>query len=78
VINSSETEALIQRAMEKVSSTKTLITIAHRLSTIRSANRILVIHKGRLVEEGSHTELLKKGGIYADLYKLQYELNESA
>ena len=73
-----ETEALIQRAMEKVSSTKTLITIAHRLSTIRSANRILVIHKGRLVEEGSHTELLKKGGIYADLYKLQYELNESA
>ncbi len=73
-----ETEALIQKAMEKISSTKTLITIAHRLSTIRSANRILVIHKGRLVEEGSHGELLKKGGIYADLYKLQYELGESA
>ncbi len=73
-----ETEALIQKAMEKVSSTKTLITIAHRLSTIRSANRILVIHKGRLVEEGSHPELLRQGGIYADLYRLQYELDESA
>ncbi len=73
-----ETEALIQKAMEKVSSTKTLITIAHRLSTIRSANRILVIHKGRLVEEGSHSELLRQGGIYADLYRLQYELDESA
>jgi len=69
----SQTEFYIQRALEKISETKTVITIAHRLSTIKNSNRILVMHKGKLVEEGNHFELLKRNGIYADLYKLQYE-----
>ncbi len=73
-----ETETLIQKAMERVSKQKTVLTIAHRISTISGANRILVIHKGKLVEEGNHEELIKEGGIYADLYKLQYELGDIA
>ncbi|WP_333641643.1 ATP-binding cassette domain-containing protein, partial [Mesotoga prima] len=73
-----ETEALIQKAMERISKEKTMITIAHRLSTIRNADRIMVIHKGMLVESGTHEELLSKGGIYADLYRLQYELGDIA
>ncbi len=71
-----ETEALIQKAMERISSNKTMVTIAHRLSTIRNADRIMVIHKGMIVESGSHEELLAKGGIYTDLYRLQYELGD--
>jgi ATP-binding cassette subfamily B protein/ATP-binding cassette subfamily C protein len=73
-----ETEALIQKAMERISSEKTMITIAHRLSTIRNADRIMVIHRGSLVESGNHEELLSKGGIYTDLYRLQYELGDTA
>ncbi len=73
-----ETEALIQKAMERISKEKTMITIAHRLSTIRNADRIMVIHKGMLVESGTHDELLSKGGIYSDLHRLQYELGDIA
>jgi len=73
-----ETEAIIQKAMEKLSHKKTVITIAHRLSTIRNTDRILVIHKGELVEKGSHEELIKLGGVYYDLYRLQYELGDIA
>ncbi len=69
------TEALIQDAMKKVSCNRTVITIAHRLSTIRSADRILVLHKGKLVEQGSHEELMKIDGIYKQLYRLQYDLS---
>jgi ATP-binding cassette subfamily B protein/ATP-binding cassette subfamily C protein len=69
------TEGLIQDAMKKVSCNRTIITIAHRLSTIRNADRILVLHKGKLAEYGSHTELMKKDGIYKRLYRLQYDLN---
>lgn len=72
-----ETEMLIQQAMEKISNEKTVLTIAHRISTIRNSDRILVIHKGKLVEVGSHDELIKLGGIYADLYRLQYELDDA-
>ena len=68
------TEALIQDAMKKVSCNRTVITIAHRLSTIRSADRILVLHKGQLVEQGSHEELMKLNGVYKQLYRLQYDL----
>jgi ATP-binding cassette subfamily B protein/ATP-binding cassette subfamily C protein len=70
-----ETEYLIQKAMENLIGKVTIISIAHRLSTIKKANRILVVHKGRVVEEGTHNDLMQKRGIYYDLYKLQYENN---
>lgn len=69
------TEGLIQDAMKKVACNRTVITIAHRLSTIRSAHRILVLHKGKLAEHGTHNELMKKDGIYKRLYRLQYDLS---
>ena len=68
-----ETERLIQFGMKKVLAGRTSFVIAHRLSTIRDADRILVLSNGRLVEEGRHEELIAKNGIYAGLYKLQYE-----
>ena len=67
-----ETEHLIQMGIQKVLAGRTSIIIAHRLSTIRGADRILVLSSGRLVEEGSHEELISKGGLYAGLYRLQY------
>lgn len=66
-----ETEEIIQRAMEVLKQGRTTFIIAHRLSTIQSANTILVLDKGRIVERGNHQELLAKGGIYAQLSKLQ-------
>jgi len=68
----SETEQKIQAALERVMQGRTSIVIAHRLSTIRHVDRILVFRKGKLLEEGSHDELLQKGGYYAKLYELQY------
>jgi len=67
-----ETERQIQRAMERVMEGRTSIIIAHRLSTIQGADRIIVFRKGRIVEEGSHRQLLEAGGYYAKLYQLQY------
>jgi ATP-binding cassette subfamily B protein len=67
-----ETEWLIQDALEKLLAHRTAVVIAHRLSTIESADRILVVHKHELREEGTHAELLALGGIYARLYRLQY------
>ena len=67
----SETENLIDAATEKLLEGRTAIIIAHRLSTIQKVDRILVFNKGRLVEEGSHQELLKKEGIYSRLYQTQ-------
>jgi ATP-binding cassette subfamily B protein len=67
-----ETERLIQLGMKKVLAGRTSFVIAHRLSTIRDADRILVLSAGRLVEEGSHDELIASGGLYAGLYRLQY------
>jgi ATP-binding cassette subfamily B multidrug efflux pump len=67
----SETEKLIDAAIEKLLEGRTAIIIAHRLSTIQKVDRILVFNKGRLVEEGSHQELLKKEGIYSRLYQTQ-------
>ncbi|MDG6922480.1 MAG: ATP-binding cassette domain-containing protein, partial [Nitrososphaerota archaeon] len=66
------TELLIQRALDKVFSGRTIFIIAHRLSTIRRATRILVLDHGRLIEEGSHEELLAKDGTYAKLYRIQF------
>ncbi|MHB8733319.1 MAG: ABC transporter ATP-binding protein [bacterium] len=67
-----ETEVLIQRAMSAALRGRTAIVIAHRLSTIRYVDRILVLHKGRVAEEGTHDALLARDGIYAKLYRLQF------
>ncbi|WP_010259598.1 ABC transporter ATP-binding protein [Treponema primitia] len=68
-----ETEHLIQLGLQRVLANRTSIVIAHRLSTIRHANRILVLSGGRLVEQGTHRELIAQNGLYAGLYRLQYE-----
>ncbi|MBN1327284.1 MAG: ABC transporter ATP-binding protein [Candidatus Cloacimonetes bacterium] len=67
-----ETEILIQDALKKLMENRTSIIIAHRLSTIQHVDRIIVMHKGEIREEGSHQELLAKEGLYYDLYRLQY------
>jgi ATP-binding cassette, subfamily B, multidrug efflux pump len=72
-----ETEALIQEALERLMTNRTSIIIAHRLFTIRHVDRILVLHKGRLVEQGSHAELLDRQGFYHRLYQLQYQEQEA-
>ena len=65
------TESLVQEALEKILRDSTSIVVAHRLSTIQKADKILVMHKGRIREEGTHLELLRKGGIYHKLYRMQ-------
>jgi ATP-binding cassette subfamily B protein len=67
-----ETERTIQTALHRLLQGRTSLVIAHRLSTILDADRILVLHKGELREQGTHAELLARGGIYARLYELQY------
>ncbi|MGC8704646.1 MAG: ABC transporter ATP-binding protein [Athalassotoga sp.] len=66
-----ETEALIQRASEKLTAGRTTIIIAHRLSTVRNVERIIVIDDGKIIEEGNHEKLMKENGLYAKLYRLQ-------
>lgn len=68
----SQNEALIQAALEPLLSGRTSLVIAHRLSTILAADQILVLDEGRLVEQGTHAELLDKGGLYAGLYETQF------
>jgi ATP-binding cassette, subfamily B, multidrug efflux pump len=65
------TEALVQEALDKLLSGRTAIIIAHRLSTIRNVDRIFVLKQGELIEQGSHEELLRQGGMYATLHNLQ-------
>lgn len=67
------TEQLAQTAMDKLAENRTSFVIAHRLSTIKNADLILVLREGSVVEQGSHQELLAKGGFYADLYNSQFE-----
>ncbi|HHK6028280.1 MULTISPECIES: ABC transporter ATP-binding protein [Neisseria] len=67
----SEVEAAIQESLDKMMEGKTVIAIAHRLSTIAAMDRLIVLDKGRIIEEGSHTELLKKQGLYAKLWAHQ-------
>jgi ATP-binding cassette subfamily B multidrug efflux pump len=68
-----ETELLIQDALDRVMQGRTCLVIAHRLSTIRNADRIIVLHHGEVREMGSHAELMERQGIYHRLYQLQYE-----
>jgi len=68
-----ETEMLIQDALEKLTLERTTIVIAHRLSTIQHADKILVMHKGKIKERGTHQELLAVEGLYYNLYQLQYK-----
>ena len=67
----SEVEAAIQESLDKMMEGKTVIAIAHRLSTIAAMDRLIVLDKGRIIEEGSHTELLEKQGLYAKLWAHQ-------
>ena len=67
-----ETEALIQDAIQTVLAGRTSFVVAHRLSTIRAADRILVIHAGRILESGTHEELMRAHGEYYNLYTHQY------
>ncbi|MBX3209511.1 MAG: ABC transporter ATP-binding protein [Labilithrix sp.] len=72
----SDTEARLQGALEAVVEGRTSLVIAHRLSTIRAVDRIVVFHKGRVVETGSHDDLLAKDGVYARLYRFQFAVEQ--
>ncbi len=71
-----ESERLVQKALANLMQNKTSIVIAHRLSTIRKADKIVVMEKGKIIQTGTHAELLEKGGIYKKLYELQFAEDE--
>ena len=72
-----ESETLVQQALSELMRNRTSIVIAHRLATVQNCDRILVIDRGRIVEEGTHASLASSGGLYARLAKLQFEMAES-
>jgi ATP-binding cassette subfamily B multidrug efflux pump len=74
----SDTEARIQRALDELMRGRTALIIAHRLSTVRAADRILCFQRGRLVEQGTHTELLRAGGLYSKLHRLHFARQSEA
>ncbi len=71
-----EAEIMVQRALENLMENRTTIVIAHRLSTIRRASRIIVLDRGRIIESGTHEQLIKTGGIYKKLYELQFSTQD--
>ncbi|HKP10620.1 MAG TPA: ATP-binding cassette domain-containing protein, partial [Blastocatellia bacterium] len=72
----SESERLVQDALEVLMRGRTTFVIAHRLSTVRRADRIVVLHDGAIIEQGTHGELIAKGGLYKQLYDLQFRDEE--
>jgi ATP-binding cassette, subfamily B, multidrug efflux pump len=72
-----ESELLIQHAIDTLIKGRTAIVIAHRLSTIRKADKIIVLDKGELKEVGSHEELMRSGGFYAQLHNMQFEKHQA-
>ncbi|MBM3318689.1 MAG: ATP-binding cassette domain-containing protein, partial [Candidatus Eisenbacteria bacterium] len=72
------TESRLQRALGALLEGRTSVIVAHRLATVTGADRILVMHQGRLVEQGSHAELYERGGIYRDLFDLQFAAQVTA
>src|SRR5260370_21302219 len=71
-----ESERGIQESMREIARGRTVIIIAHRLSTVRTANRIITIERGRIVEDGTHDQLINTGGRYASLHRLHAGLHE--
>ncbi len=71
-----KSEALVQDALERLSVGRTTLVIAHRLSTVRNADSIVVMDHGRVVDQGNHDTLLDRGGLYADLYRMQFKSSE--
>jgi subfamily B ATP-binding cassette protein MsbA len=67
-----QSERLVQRALANLMSGRTTIVIAHRLTTIHRADRIIVLDRGRVIDSGTHEELMARGGIYRDLYEMQF------
>jgi ATP-binding cassette subfamily B protein len=70
-----ESEAAVQQALQRITAGRTTLIIAHRLATVQRADRILVLEAGRIVEEGRHADLLRRGGLYARLAELQFALD---
>jgi ABC-type multidrug transport system fused ATPase/permease subunit len=73
-----ESEALVQEALDRFAANRTTLVIAHRLSTIKDADRVLVLDEGKIAEEGTHDELIARGGLYLDLYQKQFANNQPA
>ena len=68
-----ETEVVIQKSLENIRNIGTMLVVAHRLSTIQHADNIIVLQNGRIIEQGTHQQLLKNKGYYHKLYELQFE-----